>query len=185
MYNEVIEMEASVEDLRVRGKLLKAGVAAAMASIEAYETKGRRMKFECASAFLLCSVKLYACEVRYLGGQDHPNLGSSLHDIVEGCKGITTRFPEKVAIMETALLLEDLPSPVHLSISKGGLTEFALVCKNETLRLKKLYSLASHYPEALRIFGKPGECYWGGAGEQTNALTDQTKVSSDSSEDLF
>ena len=184
MYNEVIEMEASVEDLRVRGKLLKAGVAAALASIEAYETRGRRMKFECASAFLLCSVKLYSCEVRYLEGQDHPNLGSSLHDIVEGCKGIMTRFPEKVAIMETKLLLEDLPSILHLSLSKGGLSECASVCKNEALRLKRMYSLASNYPEALSIFGKPGEFFWGGVNKN-EATADQVRVISDSTEDLF
>lgn len=157
IYRQVLGGPAS-DDLLLRARAFRVGVTASLASIHAYESGARQVRLECASAFVLCCARLLQCQLGYLG-PDHPEVGATLQDLLEGLRGISTRFPSETA--STLALLRSMRLSSASDTNGWGVGDFLTWGKTEVARIRALFAAHRRYPGTLRIYNQPGRVFWG------------------------
>ena len=157
MYRQILDRGMDVENPLLRARMFKAGIQAAISSIQAYEAKGKEVNRECAISLVKCCALTFNCQHSYLGG-DHPELIATLCDMNEALGGFNMTFPaDKDIILQ---FLQSLEFPPAGAESRGlSWNEILQWCKSESVRLKRLYSLGEKYADARHIFGKLGGVY--------------------------
>mmetsp|Transcript_4045 Transcript_4045/g.6272 ORF Transcript_4045/g.6272 Transcript_4045/m.6272 type:complete len:481 (+) Transcript_4045:141-1583(+) len=151
-------------DIFVRVRLLKCCVRVALAWVGASEAIHEDVSEDAAVLFLWASLMLYFSQVLHLG-HCHPDVGSTVHDILEGLRGIRLKFPALLEAYFSTVEWQNIcasPETGSFANLEASISAAMLRCEKQIAAMKQMYCTASTHPQALKLIGQtPGSIYWG------------------------
>ena len=98
-------------------------------------------------------------------GHCHPDVGSTVHDILEGLRGIRLKFPALLEAYFSTVEWQNIcasPETGSFANLEASISAAMLRCEKQIAAMKQMYCTASTHPQALKLIGQtPGSIYWG------------------------
>lgn len=114
---------------------------------------------------ILSSCELYALQSKQLLGKHHPNVATTLQDVINALDVMIQHASEEDLEFVMIKIKRNIV-PVIVGNQEGesnpsGPTELKQCLQQEVKRINNLYSLAKQFPEAVKIKKVAGRSYWG------------------------
>jgi hypothetical protein len=110
---------------------------------------------------LQCNSEILRLQRKYLG-KDHPDIITTITDMMNALDFLSeTLSTAEVNDFLQRLLWDEVFGDADESKAVSNSKQLRAIIKQDTTRLKNLYSIAKRYPEAVKVIKCPGLSFWG------------------------